>query len=305
MRARQVIALVVCLASAAVAGCTSDPSDVPAAAQDPSASSPATPAEPAYEKYVALGDSYTAGPFVPTTDVANGCFRSDGNYPTLVAERIDVAEFVDVSCSGASTRDLTKRQATVRNASVAPQLDALDEDTDLVTLGIGGNDFDLFTTLLQTCVALRADDPDGSPCADRLEARGIDLVAQTARIGPTVADAVEKVRERAPEARVLLVGYPRISPSSGTCPRLLPFAAGDYQQGDLVAWALNDSLRGAARSTGVEYVDVYAAAEGHDVCADEPWVNGQVTDQTAGLAFHPLPAGMKAVADAVVEQLDR
>ena len=304
MRARQAIAVVACLASAAQAGCTSDPSDVPAAAQDPSASSPATPTEPAYEKYVALGDSYTAGPFVPTTDVANGCFRSDGNYPSLVAERIEVAEFVDVSCSGASTRDLTTRQATVRDAGVPPQLDALDDETDLVTLGIGGNDFDLFTTLLQTCVSLRSDDPDGSPCADNLEERGIDLVAQTRRIGPTVADAVEEVRERAPDARVLLVGYPRISPSSGTCPRLLPFAAGDYQQGDRVARALNNSLRGAARSTGVEFVDVYAAAEDHDVCADEPWVNGQITDRTAALAFHPLPAGMQAVADAVIAQLD-
>lgn len=40
-------------------------------------------------KYVALGDSFTAGPLVPVTDVASGCFRSDHNYPTLLAERLE------------------------------------------------------------------------------------------------------------------------------------------------------------------------------------------------------------------------
>ena len=33
-------------------------------------------------RYVALGDSYSAGPLIPTTDLAGGCARSDHNYPT-------------------------------------------------------------------------------------------------------------------------------------------------------------------------------------------------------------------------------
>ena len=32
-------------------------------------------------------------------------------------------------------------------------------NVDLVTLGIGGNDLDLFTTLIGTCTQLRAEDP--------------------------------------------------------------------------------------------------------------------------------------------------
>ena len=57
-------------------------------------------------RYVALGDSYTAAPYVYLTDVANGCLRSSGNYPALLAEKLGVAKHVDVSCSGATSKDL-------------------------------------------------------------------------------------------------------------------------------------------------------------------------------------------------------
>lgn len=284
-----------------VAGCTGSGIDVPAPAGD--SDLPAPVQEPAYSRYVALGDSFTAGPFVPTTDVANGCFRSNGNYPALVAERLDVEELVDVSCSGASTPDLTDPQPTVQDAVVPPQLRSLTEDTDLVTLGIGGNDFNVFGTLLETCTRLGEQDPQGSPCSDYLERRGIDPTAQTDRIADRVAAALAEVKRRAPDARVLLVGYPRIAPATGTCRARLPFAAGDYRQGSRIASSLNDALREAARVARVEFVDVYAASRGHDVCAEEPWVNGQITDRSAALAFHPLPAGMEAVADLVVAAL--
>lgn len=258
-------------------------------------------AEPAagIEKYVALGDSFTAAPLVPTTDIADGCFRSDGNYPSLVAEQLDVTELVDVSCSGARTRDLTARQATVRDASVPPQLRALDRDADLVTLGIGGNDFDLFHTLVATCSRLGLDGRAGSPCSERLESRGVDLVARTDDISDRVEDAVRRVQRRAPEAAVVVVGYLRLAPEDGRC-RDLPFAPGDYAYGARVSEALNEALERAARRTGATFVDMHERSEGHDVCADEPWVNGHRTVQGEALAYHPFAEGMEAVAEEVV-----
>ncbi len=275
-----------------------------------SAAEPADPAAdaadllpgPSYEKYVALGDSFTAAPLVPTTDLADGCLRSDGNYPSLVAAELDVAELVDVSCSGADTRDLQRRQRTVGDATVPPQLRALDRDTDLVTLGIGGNDFDLFATLVQTCSSLGADDPAGSPCATELEGRGVDLVARTERIGARVESAVERIRRRAPEADVVLVGYPRIAPESGRC-QALPFAEGDYAFGAEVSRALNAALEDAAGRAGAGFVDMHAASEGHDVCSDDAWVNGHRTVRGEALAFHPFAAGMEAVAAEVIATL--
>jgi lysophospholipase L1-like esterase len=257
---------------------------------------------PAFDTYVALGDSFTAGPLIPETDVADGCFRSNGNYPALVAERLDIDQLVDVSCSGAQTEDLTGRQSTAGQVTVPPQLRALRPDTDLVTLGIGGNDFALFHTLVSTCSQLRQEDPAGSPCADELERRGVDLVARTDDIGDRVAEAIREVQRRAPEATVVLVGYLRLAPSEGRCADL-SFAAEDYDLGREVAEALNDALARAARDTGVEFADMHSVSDEHDVCADEPWVNGRHTVQGEAIAFHPFASGMEAVADEVVEAL--
>lgn len=276
-----------------------DPGDVRRKVQDVTSAAPES-----FRRYVALGDSYTAAPLVPTTDVANGCFRSDHNYPSLVAEQLDVKRFVDVSCSGADTADLTSRQQTVRGATVPPQLRAVTRRTDLVTLGIGGNDFDLFSTLVMTCAQLGRSEPAGSPCADTLQARGVDLVAEASRISDRVAEAVSAVRRRAPDATVVVVGYPRILPLDGGC-KGLPIARGDYAFGDRVARALNAALGRAARRTGARYVDMYAASKGHDVCSSDPWVNGATTKQRKALAFHPLASGMEAVADEVVATISK
>jgi lysophospholipase L1-like esterase len=264
---------------------------------------PQEPPGPEIATYVALGDSFTAGPFVPTTDLADGCFRSDGNYPSLVAERLDVETLVDVSCSGAATRNLIRSQPTIPNAKVPPQLESVPPDADLVTIGIGGNDFELFSTLAQTCTRLRAVDPGGSPCADQLALQGVDLVAQTEQIGRRVERSVRRVQRRAPGAQVLLVGYLRLVPDEGSCPRRLPFARGDYDEGARVTEALNAELEQAAERAGAGFIDAYALSEGHDICSERPWVNGVRTDRTRALAYHPFAEGMEAVADAISGKL--
>ena len=72
------------------------------------------PAEPEPEliDYVALGDSFSAGPLIPDArgDPAS-CFRSTNNYPAYLAGYLDVTSYRDVTCSGASTRDLRRRHS--------------------------------------------------------------------------------------------------------------------------------------------------------------------------------------------------
>ena len=85
------------------------------------------------QSYVALGDSYTAGPIIPVqqTDPL-GCLRSDHNYPHLVAAALGVSNFRDPSCSGAETEDMTMPQG-VSPGPNPPQFDSLAADTQLVT----------------------------------------------------------------------------------------------------------------------------------------------------------------------------
>jgi lysophospholipase L1-like esterase len=293
--------LLLAAAALALTGCTSAPAaDVAPAQPDRPAGGVAGSAE----RYVALGDSFTSGPYVPTTDLASGCLRSDHNYPSLLARRLRVAHFVDVSCAGARTRDLVHRQLTLPGARIPAQLDALDADTTLVTLGIGGNDFDLYAHLSNTCLRLRASDPTGSPCRTTMTAGRRDLVGTTtARIGRRVERALHQVAARAPRARVVLVGYPRIAPPRGECPDLLPYATGDVGFGDAVLRRLDTAMRRAAHRAGADYLDKYAASRGHDVCSARPYVNGVHPDTQRAAAFHPLPRGMRATAAALAALL--
>jgi lysophospholipase L1-like esterase len=262
---------------------------------------------PEVQEYVALGDSYTAGPFVAQAVPALGCFRSTHNYPAKVAAALDVETLVDVSCSGADTTDMTSRQHT-GFATVPAQLRALSPRTDLVTVGVGGNDAGVFGSLVSVCADLRATDPDGSPCREHFSAGGGRnvLLAATAGTRRRVQEVLERVHRRAPGARVLVVGYPRIAPRGRTCPAVLPFAEGDYAYADRVERRLNASLRAAARSEGAGYVDTYRASRGHDACAGpEAWVNGQQTLLGRAMSYHPLRSYMRAVADLVVQRLRR
>lgn len=247
--------------------------------------------------YVALGDSYSAGPFIPTTDLSTGCLRSDHNYPSLVAEALQIENFVDVTCSGATTDAITPD-----GTEVGPQLRAVDDTADLVTVGIGGNDLDLFGTLVNTCTQLRDVDPDGAPCTRRLAEEGKDLGKIASTISANVQASLEAIQQRAPDATVVLVGYPRLVPDSGTCP-LLPLADGDYAEGKRMTEALDQALRTAAERTEALFVDMYTASEGHDACSADPWVNGAQADRDKAMAYHPLAEGMQAMSDEVLKAL--
>lgn len=250
-------------------------------------------------RYVAMGDSFTAAPFLPESST-DGCFRSDSNYPHLVAEGRDDLELLDVSCGGATTADVLQSQKTQDGAFHPPQIDALSAGTDLVTVGLGANDSDLAWAALYQCVRLAAKDDAGAPC-DRANS---DLTARIEQVRKSVAEILDDIVRRAPDARVLLVGYPRLLPETGGCPDVLPVATGDQDFIRRMAAMLDEAMGAAAEAAEVEYVDVYAASEGHDMCSDDPWVNGAEADpDTEAAAYHPQPAHQQAVADLVLDAL--
>lgn len=251
-------------------------------------------------RYVALGDSYTAAPVAPATPSEEACFQSDTNFPRVIARTLRRTRLVDVSCSGASTRALTHAQGE----DIPPQLDAVTRGTDLVTIGVGGNDEHLFRSWYVRCSRLAASDPTGAPCAEANgTADGDVLLDKVPQIRRNLVAAVKAVRFRAPHAVVILVTYPRILPRQGTCPRLVPFAAGDYPYINRIVTALNGAVTDAADRTGVGWVDVEHASRGHDVCSPSPWVNGTTGDQSRALLLHPFPEEQAAVARLVLRAL--
>ncbi|MGH8880323.1 MAG: SGNH/GDSL hydrolase family protein [Stackebrandtia sp.] len=263
---------------------------------------------PAYSadtsRYVALGDSFVAGPLVPNqTGSPAGCFRSDSNYPSLVAEQLGVDEFVDVSCSGATTEDFFNTQSTPIGDN-DPQLDALAPETTLVSFGIGGNDIG-FGEILLACAGGGAVDPFGTPCQDKYvdSDTGVDeLRTRIAETRPKVAEVFAEIATRAPNARVVVAGYPATMPETEGCWPKVTIAEKDVPYLDGVEQDLNAMLAGTAAAAGATYVDNYQ--RGHDVCSprDDRWVEGIIPTKPA-FPVHPNADGMQAMATNITNTL--
>jgi lysophospholipase L1-like esterase len=255
--------------------------------------------------YVALGDSYTSGPGIPKQiPEAAGCGRSDHNYPHLLALVLPETRFADVSCGGASTENMTQPQVLPNAPLNPPQFDALDADVDLVTLGIGGNDFG-FGEVVFTCIGLGLLQPLGSPCRDYFARSGDSIEGRIDAIAPKIAAVLAGIHERAPRARVLVVGYPVILPDEGPgCWPVVPLAFGDVPWLRDLARRLNGVLAATAGAGGAAFVDTYASSIGHDVCQlpGIKWVEGSVPTAPAA-AFHPNALGMRNSARQVLSSL--
>ncbi|HEX2297111.1 MAG TPA: SGNH/GDSL hydrolase family protein [Pseudonocardiaceae bacterium] len=253
------------------------------------------------DRYVALGDSFAAGPFIPVqrTDPL-GCARSSHNYPALIAEDLGVTEFTDVTCSAATTANMTTAQVVLLGSN-PPQFDALHPDTDLVTVSIGGNDIG-FSDIVLTCGRLSLTEPAGDPCRRQALAGGSDLYAERIlQAAPKVAGVLREIHHRAPNASVLLVGYLRILPPARGCWPVVPISAGDVPYLDGIQQQLTQMLATQARDNGATFVDAYAASLGHDTCQlpTVKWVEG-ILPTSPAFPVHPNARGMRAVAELIL-----
>lgn len=248
-------------------------------------------------EYVALGDSYTSGPHIPVQVGVPGCRRSDHNYPSLVALAIGATPFRDASCSGATVEHMTASQDTGSGVN-PPQLDALTPSTDLVTIGVGGNDLG-FGDIVARCTSAI---PVGAPCQAQFVVRGRDELAErTTVVAAKVQVLLGAVRARAPKARVVVVGYPGIVPDTGAgCWPVLPFTAQDVPYVRATIETLNRALRTVAESAGTTFVDVDGPSTGHDACSAPAlrWVE-PVAPSSQAAPLHPNATGMTAVASIV------
>jgi hypothetical protein len=244
-------------------------------------------------RYVALGDSYSAASGVLPPDLAAPpqCLRSTRNYPHVIARETG-AWLTDVTCGAAETSHFFSSQYP----GVAPQLDAVKNDTQLVTMTIGGNDSGVFINTILACGSaglLTAG--QGSPCKDRYGSSFEDTIRTTTY--PSLVNALEAVRAKAAGAKVAILGYPWIMPASGGCFDRMPVAHGDVPYVRGIQATLNDAVRRAAAATGATYVNLNTVSNGHDAC--QPlgvrWVE-PVLQGTNAVVVHPNALGESRMA---------
>lgn len=249
-------------------------------------------------KFVALGDSYTAGPLIlPQLGPPYGCLRSGRDYPAVAEQRLHKNVFVDVSCSGATTADMFAPQDVTPGPANPPQLDAVDSSATLVSLGIGGNDIG-FTSIVKTCgTAL-----PWNPCRDTFVQNGNDEISnRIAATKPKVVHVLQAISQRAPHARVLVVGYPTILPATGNgCYPLEPITPADVPYLRAKVQELNAMLASSATENGATYVDTATSSVGHDICQlpGTRWVEGLIPTTDAA-PVHPNATGMANTAAVV------
>lgn len=268
---------------------------------------PAT-AAPAREVYVAMGDSFAAGPLVlPQSDLFT-CARSAIDYAQLLSKDLKAAVTRDVTCSSATTKEFAKPQPGNVFGTAKPQYDALSKDTTLVTVQIGGNDIGL-VGLAKSCINLLPqtgiiDAPLlGRSCKATSTEGGVDRYARKIdAFAPTYGTVIDQIRHRAPKAKILMVGYPTGIQPGGCWPfvPVLPQDA-DYVQANIDR--LNARMAEQAAKHGAAYVDIRTPSIGHDACQGigTKWMEGVLpTIVDNGIVpLHPNAAGLAAVVPRI------
>ena len=249
---------------------------------------------PAGAKYVAMGSSFASGPGVTTSadTPPTRCQRSADNYAHQLARRRGLT-LVDVSCGGATTKNLLGPWN-----ELPPQLDAVDADTRLVTVTIGGNDLGYIHGLMAaSCRAVAAQAGTPAKCVPPPQPPTEEAYTQ---VEAQLREIAAEVRRRAPGARLVFVDYPVVLPAKGSC-AAAPLTDAEADASREIARRLSEATERAAKASGADFLAASKLSQAHDACAKDAWMNGYPRPgaPVAGLFYHPNLAGMTAVADAL------
>ncbi|MFL6171972.1 MAG: SGNH/GDSL hydrolase family protein [Marmoricola sp.] len=246
------------------------------------------------KSYVALGDGFAAAPYVGRTTSKDGCLRSELNYPQQVATALGVTDFKDVSCLGATTKAITDSyRPPGAKRDVKAQLDAVTKDTELVTITVGLSDGNLLNSIFRICTA--------APCGNEVIAKKV--VDQLNQISTDLPATIRAVVAKAPQAYVVVVGYPELMPLENGC-KTLPRMNDDQWSYANLAWdRFTTAVGSAARQAGATFVDVQRLSADHPPCSKHPWVSGGTSVKGKSVAYHPKPLEQQAVATAVADQV--
>ncbi|MEV0199719.1 SGNH/GDSL hydrolase family protein [Nonomuraea sp. NPDC050691] len=282
--------------------------------------------------YAGLGDSYSSGEGVyapaaqdggaeggqdgeaggkpdpgrlPAGEGAAPCHRARGSYVPLVAGAHRFGGGAGFwACSGATTGQLLRGQHGQR-----PQVARVDRSTSLVTVTIGGNDAG-FARVLTACIVKL---PWSSACVDQ----DAEVARRVDGLRSGLHGVLRELRARAPQARIIVLGYPRPFPAR-PADRVDNLSTEDQLWLNRVTRRLNDVMREAAAGFdravaafggpgSVEFVDAYDAFDGHEAGTAQPYLNRLVVHvkelRVDSRSFHPTGAGYRRFAELVDRQI--
>ena len=247
---------------------------------------------PSGAKHVALGSSFAAGTGMggikPGTP--QRCGRSPINYATLVSQELGLT-LDDQTCGGATTTHVTGPWS-----ELPAQVDAVDADTRLVTITIGGNDLGFVRNL---CIA--GCQPNGARTCPPMTA---PTPADISRVEQGLSAIAQEVARRAPRARLVFVQYVTLVPKEPCAAlRLSPEAVPVLHQ---IARELAAATAHVAARHGAEVIRADALSRSHTACDADPWSTGPDPLGPEGNSpWHPTAAGHRGIASEIARLLRR
>lgn len=237
---------------------------------------------------VAYGDSYFADGTATTAnakqDGVGTCPRSETNPPSRAAGLLGM-NLSDYSCSGAVAGASPSLQiASQISKSISDG--NLNADTDAVAISIGGND-------MMTLVAM--------PQEQRIAA-----------YRELMTEHMTTIRGAAPNARVVLVGYPEVVGAQGNfCPVAIgsPIGIGlPIPMLGQVEMDINNYQAVVADELGIDFLDLKGSTAGHGICANDKdrWVSApaDLTNKNSWeMPAHVTSAGNAHMGARIAEHL--
>ncbi|MEV6333689.1 SGNH/GDSL hydrolase family protein [Nocardia vinacea] len=268
------------------------------------------------KELVVLGDSFTANTWDPLS-TQQQCVRGQTAWPAQLSQLMGIYgpdQVANTSCLGASI-DSGPGYTLAIEASDAAKLDAFGPRTELVTLQFGLNDrwsgsgLSLWEAMRQCVFDLAYGCGSDAVAQGRIpDSRAISGAAYADRIRPVVT----YIRYYAPDAHIVLVGYPELiqAEQDTVCLDFFGIAAFTQPRGRTVVEYFNrmdQAQREAAAQLKLDFLDARALTAGHGLCSPQPWVNGVFNPSVDidGLPFHPSPTGDAVVAKALYERYGR
>ncbi len=227
------------------------------------------PVSAAGSSYVALGDSYSSGTGTRSyLSDGTSCQRSVYAYPSLIASSKGYALNFR-ACSGATTTDVTNLQ-----------LGALGTGTAYASITVGGNDAGFANVLTECAKPAWASDCNGA--IDRAQS----IINN--QLPSRLSTLYSSIRGRAPQAQVVVAGYPRIF-NGEDCNALTWFSPTEESRLNATADLLNTKLSSAASTAGFTFANPTSGFVGHAVCDDTEWING--LSNPISESYHPNRPG--------------
>lgn len=264
---------------------------------------------------------------------SRGGVLSDGGG--TVGQRADrwdpTMDYNLIACSGAQTENILPDrtvpagqpyptnafgQSGLGQYGEVSQIDKgfLDENTTLVTMSMGGNDA-RFADVIQECIikaGLYACPDAKLPDSDETVRQELNRIIP-GQVEDSLVIALTEIRNRAPNAKIVLMGYPPLLEREGSCIPGIGTAEAPFinEMAVLLTKHMGEAaarVNATAGRTVVRFSDPTEEFAGQAVCGDPETIHGIVLDQTAGdtglpapsaQSFHPKIPGQVHYADSL------